>query len=131
MIITFLQYLVIDRKDRYTILSKKILSVLRQYFKEYSPKEWLFEGARGRQYSASSVQTIVSEAYARAGITKKVTTHTLRHCFGTHLLENGTDLRYIQVLMGHESSKTNEIYTHMTTKGFDQIKNPLDNLKFE
>jgi site-specific recombinase XerD len=77
------------------------------------------------------VQTIVKEAYQKAGIKKKASTHTLRHCFGTHLLENGTDLRYIQVLMGHESSKTTEIYTHVTTKGFDQIQNPLDNLDFE
>ncbi len=119
------------RKDRYTLLSKKVLPVLRQYFEEYKPKEWLFEGAKGKQYSESSVQTIVKEAYQKAGIKKKVSTHTLRHCFGTHLLENGTDLRYIQVLMGHESSKTTEIYTHVTTKGFDQIKNPLDGLDFE
>jgi len=118
------------RKDRYTILSKKLLPVLRDYFKEYKPKEWLFEGAKGRQYSVSSVQTIVKDAYTRAGIKKKVSTHTLRHSFGTHLLENGTDLRYIQSLMGHESSKTTEIYTHITTKGFDQIQNPLDKLDF-
>jgi len=119
------------RKDRYTLLSKKVLPVLRQYFEEYKPKEWLFEGVKGKQYSESSVQTIVKEAYQRAGIKKKASTHTLRHCFGTHLLENGTDLRYIQVLMGHASSKTTEIYTHITTKGFDQIKNPLDSLDFE
>lgn len=118
------------RKDRYTLLSKKVLPVLRDYFKEYQPKEWLFEGAKGRQYSVSSVQSVVKDAYARAGIKKKVSTHSLRHSFGTHLLENGTDLRYIQSLMGHESSKTTELYTHITTKGFDQIQNPLDKLDF-
>jgi len=118
------------RKDRYTLLSKKVLPILRDYFKEYKPKEWLFEGAKGHRYSVSSVQTIVKAAYKKAGIKKKVSTHTLRHCFGTHLLENGTDLRYIQSLMGHESSKTTEIYTHITTKGFDQIQNPLDKLDF-
>ncbi len=118
------------RKDRYTLLSKKILPILRQYFKEYKPKEWLFEGAKGAKYSVSSVQNIVKEAYSRAGIKKKVSTHTLRHSFATHLLENGTSLRYIQNLMGHESSKTTEIYTHITTKGFDQIQNPLDKLDF-
>ena len=66
-----------------------------------------------------------------AHIKKKATPHTLRQSFGTHLLEYGTDLRYIQVLMGHESVKTTEIYAHVTTKGFDQIKNPLDDLDFE
>ena len=76
------------------------------------------------------MQTIVKDAYFRAGIKKKVSTHTLRHSFGTHLLENGTDLHYIQSLMGHESSKTTELYTHITTKGFDQIINPLDKLDF-
>jgi len=116
------------RKDRYTLLSKKALPVLRQYIKKYQPKEWLFEGAKGDQYSESSIQALVSAAYLRAGIKKAVTVHTLRHCFGTHLLENGTDLRYIQALMGHESSKTTEIYTHITTKGFNQIVNPMDKL---
>ncbi len=66
----------------------------------------------------------------KAGITKKLTVHTFRHSFATHLLDNGTNLRYIQSLLGHESSKTTEIYTHITTKGFDQLKSPLDNLEF-
>ncbi len=116
------------KKDRYTLLSKKALPVLRSYLKEHGPKEWLFEGVGGGQYSRSSVESVVADAYQRAGITKAVTVHTLRHCFGTHLLENGTDLRYIQALMGHSSSKTTEIYTHITTKGFNQIENPLDKL---
>ena len=117
------------RKDRYTLLSKKVVPVLREYFREYKPKEWLFEGIKGRQYSESSIYTIVTEAFQKAGIKKHASPHTLRHCFGTHLLENGTDIRYIQVLMGHESIKTTEIYTHMTTKGFDKIENPLDKLE--
>lgn len=119
------------RKDRYTLLSKKALPVLREYIREYRPKEWLFEGMKGGAYSAGSVQAIARAAYRRAGIKKNVTVHTLRHCFGTHLLENGTDLRYIQALMGHESSKTTEVYTHITTKGFNQIINPLDKLNLE
>jgi len=116
------------KKDRYTLLSKKALPVLRKYFRECNPKAWLFEGATGGKYSESSVHSLVAAAYVRAGIKKAVTVHTLRHCFGTHLLENGTDLRYIQALMGHSSSKTTEIYTHITTKGFNQIENPLDKL---
>jgi site-specific recombinase XerD len=116
------------KKDRYTLLSKKALPVLRDYLRDHKPKEWLFEGVDGGQYSRSSMESLVADAYRRAGITKAVTVHTLRHCFGTHLLENGTDLRYIQSLMGHSSSKTTEIYTHITTKGFNQIENPLDKL---
>jgi len=119
------------RKDRYTLLSKKVLPLLRAYIREYRPKEWLFEGMKGGPYSGGSVQAIARAAYRKAGIRKHVTVHTLRHCFGTHLLENGTDLRYIQALMGHESSKTTEVYTHITTKGFNQIVNPMDKLELE
>ncbi len=116
------------KKDRYTLLSKKTLITLRRYFVEYKPKEWLFEGKSGEQYSDRSIQNILKNAVHKVGIKKKITVHTLRHSFATHLLESGTDLRYIQSLLGHSSSKTTEIYTHITTKGFDQIKNPLDNL---
>ena len=111
------------------MLSKKTLVVLRKYFKEYKPKEWLFEGEGGGQYADSSIYNIFTKALKTAKITKKVSIHTLRHSFATHLLENGTDLRYIQSLLGHSSSKTTEIYTHITKKGFDQIKNPLDKLE--
>lgn len=116
------------KKDRYTLLSPKALHGLRMYFKALRPKEWLFEGEGGKAYSARSIQVVVQSCAQRAGIVKKVTMHTLRHSFATHLLENGTDLRYIQSLLGHSSSKTTEIYTHITTKGFDQIVSPLDNL---
>lgn len=116
------------KKDRYSILSPKLLDVLRVYFSSYKPKIWLFEGQTAGQYSARSIQLIMQESTKKAGITKKISVHTLRHSFATHLLENGTDLRYIQSLLGHESSKTTEIYTHITTKGFDQIKSPIDKL---
>jgi site-specific recombinase XerD len=118
------------KKDRYTLLSVRLLPVLREYFKEYKPRLWLFEGATGGQYSVGSIQQIMKDAIQAAGIKKKASMHTLRHSFATHMLEHGTDLRYIQSLMGHESSKTTEVYTHITTKGFDQLKSPLDTLDF-
>jgi site-specific recombinase XerD len=116
------------QKDRYTLLSPKTLELLRAYFKAYKPKEYLFEGQDGGQYSARNVQAFFQVICKKVGIKKKVSVHTLRHSFATHLLENGTDLRYIQVLLGHESTKTTEVYTHVTTKGFEQIKSPLDGL---
>jgi len=119
------------KKDRVTKLAHNFLNTLDEYLESYRPKEFLFEGEKGHQYSVSSLQTVIKEISARAGIKKRVTMHTLRHTFGTHSLEGGTDLRYIQNMMGHESSKTTEIYTHVTTKGFDQIKSPLDLLNLK
>ena len=113
-------------KDRYTLLSSNTLRDLRQYFKEWKPSVYLFEGQKRDQYSANSVGKIINEAAIKAGIRKKVTPHTLRHSFATHLLESGTDLRYIQLLLGHSSTKTTEIYTHVAKSSFDSIKNPLD-----
>jgi integrase/recombinase XerD len=115
-------------KDRYTLLSEKLLTYLRKYFIAFKPKEYLFEGNSGHAYSARSIQMIFARACEKAKIKKKVTVHTLRHSFATHLLENGTDLRYIQTLLGHSSSKTTEIYTHITSKGMEHIKSPLDKL---
>ena len=113
-------------KDRYTLLSKNALIDLREYFKEYLPKVYLFEGQYGGKYSPNSVGKIVTNAAIKAGIQKRVSPHTLRHSFATHLLESGTDLRYIQLLLGHSSTKTTEIYTHVAKSSFDSIKNPLD-----
>ncbi|WP_298319622.1 site-specific tyrosine recombinase/integron integrase [uncultured Aquimarina sp.] len=113
-------------KDRYTLLSTNVLKDLRNYFKQYQPKHYLFEGPKGNPYSASSVKAIIEKAAKKSKITKGITPHTLRHSFATHLLENGTDLRYIQSLLGHSSSKTTEIYTHVATNTFRMIKNPLD-----
>lgn len=115
-------------KDRYTILSKELLKWLREYYKKERPVTWLYEGVTGGQYSMRSVQNIMKEAVKKAGIRKHATVHTLRHSFATHMLENGTDLRYIQNLLGHNSSKTTEIYTHITTKGMEQLISPFDRL---
>lgn len=113
-------------KDRYTLLSNWLLTSLREYYKQYKPQIWLFEGAAGVQYSATSIAHILKSASIKAGIKRNITPHMLRHSFATHLLEQGTDLRYIQELLGHSSSKTTEIYTHVSTKNISMIKNPLD-----
>jgi site-specific recombinase XerD len=116
------------KKDRTTLLSQKLLLELRSYYKAYKPKVWLFEGQYGGQYTTDSVRHVFNAAVAKAGIQSKPTPHTLLHSFATHLLEQGTDLRYIQALLGHTSSKTTEIYTHVTTHALEKIRSPLDNL---
>lgn len=116
------------KKDRCTLLSNKLEKLLEQYIAIYQPVEWLFEGQTGGQYSERSVQAIFEDARRKSHINPLATCHTLRHSFATHLLEKGVDLRYIQELLGHESSKTTEIYTHITKKGFQNIKSPLDDL---
>ena len=115
-------------KDRVTILSANVLNMLREYFKEYRPKKFLFEGGKGLSYSSTSVLAIIKKAAIRAKIKKNVTPHMLRHSFATHLLENGADIRYIQTLMGHSSTKTTEIYTQITIKHIKDIESPFDSL---
>jgi site-specific recombinase XerD len=117
------------RKDRYTLLSKTVLETIREYLRKYRPQKWLFEGAReGRYLSARTADKIFIIACKKAGINKEVSFHTLRHSFATHLLEGGTDLRYIQELLGHAHSKTTEIYTHVSTKSLGKIVSPIDTL---
>jgi len=113
-------------KDRLTLLSKTALVDLRRYYTKYEPKVFLFEGKEGMKYSGASVLKIVKTAAEKARVRISVTPHVLRHSFATHLLESGTDLRQIQVLLGHGSSKTTEIYTHVATNTFETIRNPLD-----
>ncbi|PKV51563.1 site-specific recombinase XerD [Aquimarina sp. MAR_2010_214] len=115
-----------NNKDRYSLLSKTVLKELRVYYKEWKPKKYLFEGLKGTKYSGSSVKEIVVKAAEKSKINRRVTPHMLRHSFATHLLENGTDLRYIQTLLGHGSTKTTEIYTQVAINNFKSIKNPLD-----
>lgn len=117
------------KKDRIAPLSPKVLELLRDYYKNYKPGVWLFEGqVKGEQYSEQSLQCVLKQAIKKAGITKPVSLHWLRHSYATHLLESGTDLRYIQELLGHSRSRTTEIYTHVSTKSLQQIKSPFDDL---
>ena len=117
------------RKDRYTILSDVALDTLNEYIRRYKPQRWLFPGVNpARHLTTRSVQTIFEQACEKAKITKDVSVHSLRHSFATHLLEGGVDLRYTQELLGHKSSKTTEIYTHVSNRDLSQIKSPLDRL---
>ena len=115
-------------KDRTTLLGRSTAELMKRYMENYKPRELFFEGQGGGAYSARSLQKVMEAALLKAGINKPATMHTLRHSFATHLLEQGTDLRYIQALLGHASSKTTEIYTHVTTRYLQGIVNPMDNL---
>ena len=119
------------KKDRYVQLTERALAMLRRYYREEKPSIWLFEGVPTKPYSTSSVSNIVKAAAQKAGIKKRVYPHILRHSYATHHLEQGTDLRYIQEWMGHASSKTTEIYTHVSKTDFNKFKNPMDDIDFE
>lgn len=114
------------RKDRNTTLGQSIKPLLVNYVRTYKPKQFLFEGSSGMDYSASSVRAFLKRSCVLAKIKKKVTPHTLRHSFATHLLENGVDIRYIQELLGHSRPETTMIYTHVTERSISAIQNPLD-----
>ena len=116
------------KKDRITVLPESLLPELRAYYLAYRPKTFLFEGQHGGQYSVRSAQAVFKKAVEKAGIRRKLGIHGLRHSFATHLLETGTDIRFIQELLGHNSIKTTQIYTHVTDIAKAQIKSPLDTL---
>lgn len=114
-------------KDRMLPISEKVLAMLREYYKGFRPKVWLFEGeSEGVRYGERSLQLVFKRAACRAGVPAEATLHWLRHSYATHLLEAGTDLRYIQTLLGHKSSKTTEIYTHVSTHSLQLIRSPFD-----
>lgn len=114
-------------KDRYVMLSKKLLTCLRTYWREYRPAGWLFIKNRGTGHlPISTVVAVCKQARKDAGIKKKVTPHTLRHCFATHLLEEGTDLRTIQILLGHSSLSTTAIYMHVAIRNIRDVQSPFD-----
>jgi integrase/recombinase XerD len=116
-------------KDRIVPISDRTIEMVNSYMERYKPKKYIFEGQfPGESYSATSLEKVLKMACEKAGIRKGVTLHWLRHSYATHLLESGTDLRYIQELLGHKSSKTTEIYTHVTTKSIQNIRSPFDDL---
>lgn len=117
------------RKDRYVPIPKRMCALLAEYIEAYKPQNYLFEGASGAEYSPVSARQILKRALMNVRISKPVTLHTLRHSHATHLLENGTDIRYIQELLGHNSPKTTMIYTHVSSTSLDQIKNPFDDFE--
>lgn len=114
------------KKDRVVMLSPLLLELLRTYYKTYKPKTYLFEGQEGEKYSERSVQQILKNALIKASIISPASVHTLRHSYATHLLENGTDIRIIKELLGHNNIKTTEIYTHITDVSRTRVKSPLD-----
>ena len=119
-------YLGKGKKDRYTLLSPTALDLLRIYYKTNLPNFWLFEGWERKQYSGTSIRKILSRSCKKAGIEKRVTYHSLRHCFATHLLEQGVSLQIIQKLLGHSSIKTTSVYLHVQQYSIDKVKSPID-----
>ncbi|MFH1935614.1 MAG: site-specific integrase [Pseudomonadota bacterium] len=114
-------------KDRYSILSQTTLEHLRQYWRKYRPTEWLFDGQKQDDHiTAQTIQTIFYAAKKRAGITKPVSVHTLRHSFATHLIEAGTSLHHVQLLLGHRSPTTTTVYLHVSRLNLSQVSSPLD-----
>jgi len=119
-------------KDRYSILSQTALELLRRYWRQYRPKEWLFEGQKeGTHICLTAIRQIFLEAKERAGITKPASPHTLRHSFATHLIEAGTSLHHVQLLLGHRSPTTTTVYLHVSKINLSRVASPLDSLPEE
>ena len=116
------------RKDRYVSLATTFLPLLQNYLVTYAPNLFFVEGIEGKKYSESSIRKFLHKSVEKAGITKKVTPHTLRHSYATHLLENGVGLRHIQELLGHSKPETTMIYTHVAKKDLLEVQSPLDTI---
>jgi site-specific recombinase XerD len=115
------------KKDRYVMLPAGLLTTLRSYWRQYRPTVWLFEGQQaGKPLSEKTIQTVFHQSRRRAGIVKRVSFHTLRHSFATHLLEDGYDIRTVQELLGHRDVATTQIYTHVLNRGPRAVLSPLD-----
>ena len=114
------------KKDRYVQLSPKLLELLREYYKEYKPSNHLFQGQSKDEYSPKSIQNILRNALLKCKINKKITVHSLRHSYATHLIEQGTDIRLVQEILGHKDIRTTQIYTHISSANISKIKNPFD-----
>jgi integrase/recombinase XerD len=116
------------RKDRYVPFSDKLKLMLGEYIEKYKPKVYVFEGQSGGKYSARSIAKVLENAVTKSGVKKTVTLHTLRHSYATHVMDAGTELRYIQEILGHSSPKTTMIYTHVSSRRIGEIRSPLDDL---
>jgi integrase/recombinase XerD len=114
------------KKDRAFILSERLIEQMKEFRQKHSNYQYLFSDTE--PLTTRNIQKIISHTAKKSGMSKKITPHTLRHSFATHLLEAGTDIRYIQVLLGHENLNTTQIYTHVSTEELKKIKSPLDNL---
>ena len=116
------------KKDRYVPLPESVLILMRNYYLQYKPEKYLFEGQNGGHYSPRSAQMVFRNALNKAKINKKIGIHGLRHSYATHLIEQGTDVRFVQELLGHNNIKTTMIYTNLSDHFIRKIKSPLDRL---
>ena len=114
--------------DRIVPVSEKVWQKLDEYIDGFRPRKYLFEGQSGGRYSSESVYNVFKKALINAGIKKEVGVHSLRHSYATHLHENGVDIRYIQELLGHKSTRTTEIYTHVSRRNLVAVRSPIEDL---
>lgn len=117
-------------KDRQIPMGEQLHDLLQKYFVIYRPKEYLFNGQFGNQYTSSSVNQLLKYYANKAGIKKRIHAHKFRHCYATHLLESGTDMALIQKLLGHKNIKTTQIYSHISNALLSKIQSPINNIKW-